>query len=41
VDGLKPGEDATFDGRVLGYPLHSIQNLPQRSYQVAGALASV
>ena len=38
VDGLRPGAAAQFDGRVLGYPLESLNDLPAGDYWVQGLL---
>jgi len=38
VDGLKPGEEAVFDGTVFGYPLKSIAEIPPGEYWVQGLL---
>jgi len=38
VDGLKPGEEAVFDGTVFGYPLKSIGAIPPGEYWVQGLL---
>ena len=38
VDGLKPGEPATVDASVLGYPRDSIQDLPAGKYTVQAVL---
>jgi hypothetical protein len=34
VDQLKPGESAKIDGNTLGYPLHSLRELPAGDYYV-------
>ena len=38
VDGMKPGEPATIDASVLGYPLDSLGDLPAGTYTVQGLL---
>jgi len=38
VDKWAPGQDAVFDGSVLGYPLDSIGNIPAGTYQVQALL---
>ena len=38
VEGLKAGEERTFDGRVLGYPLESLRELPSGEYTVQALL---
>ena len=38
VDGLKPGEERTFDATVLGYPLESLRDLPPGEYTVQALL---
>jgi hypothetical protein len=38
VDGLSPGENAIFDGSVLGYPINSLTNVPAGEYWVQGLL---
>jgi len=38
VDGLKPGEEAVFDGTVFGYPLKSIGAIPPGEYWIQGLL---
>jgi hypothetical protein len=38
VDGWKPGEDAVFEGAVLGYPVRSLSGLPAGRYQVQAVL---
>ena len=38
VEGLKPGEEAVFDGAVLGYPLKSLADLPAGEYWVQALL---
>ena len=38
VDGLKPGEDALIDGDALGYPLHSIREIPKGTYHIQAVL---
>lgn len=38
VEGLKPGEAAVVDARVLGYPLESLGDLPAGDYWVQGLL---
>jgi hypothetical protein len=38
VDGLKPGEKATIDGGVLGYPVKSLSQVPAGTYWVQGLL---
>src|SRR5206468_6048266 len=38
VDGLKPGQEATFDDEVLGYPAASLSNIPPGDYWVQGLL---
>ncbi|MFZ2053269.1 MAG: hypothetical protein WAU81_03635 [Candidatus Aminicenantales bacterium] len=38
VDGLKPGEEAVFDGSVFGYPLQSLAELPAGEYWVQALL---
>jgi hypothetical protein len=38
VDGLKPEEEAIIDGSVFGYPLKSIDEVPQGEYWVQGLL---
>ena len=34
VEGLKPGDERTFDAGVLGYPLESLSDLPPGEYTV-------
>src|SRR4051794_31418132 len=34
VDGWKTGQDAVFDAGVLGYPLHSLSDVPPGTYRV-------
>ena len=38
VDGLAPGEDAIFDGGVLGYPLDSLNDIPSGRYRAQAIL---
>ncbi len=38
VDGLKPGQDAIVDGKVFGYPLKSIGDIPAGDYWVQAVL---
>ncbi len=38
VDGLKPGEAATFDAGVFGYPVDSLADLPAGEYFVQALL---
>ena len=38
VDGLAPGEDAIFDGSVLGYPIDSLNDIPPGRYWVQALL---
>ena len=38
VDGLKPGDERTFDATVLGYPLESLRELPPGEYTVQALL---
>jgi len=38
VDGLAPGNDAIFDGSVLGYPLANLHEVPRGEYMVQGLL---
>ncbi len=38
VNGLKPGEAAVIDARVLGYPLEGLSDLPAGDYWVQGLL---
>jgi len=38
VDGMKPGEPATIDAGVLGYPLDSIEDVPAGTYNVQALL---
>jgi hypothetical protein len=38
VDALKPGQEATFDGTVLGHPLESISDIPPGTYTVQALL---
>ena len=38
VEGLKPGQEATFDGRQLGYPVASLSSVPPGEYWVQGLL---
>ncbi|HZN27388.1 MAG TPA: alpha/beta hydrolase-fold protein [Burkholderiales bacterium] len=38
VEGLKAGEERSFDGRVLGYPLESLSELAPGEYTVQGLL---
>ena len=38
VEGWKPGEDAVFDARALGYPLDSLKDVPSGSYRVQALL---
>src|SRR5439155_1525464 len=38
VDGLKPGQEAAFDGQVLGYPVAGLSNVPAGEYRVQGLL---
>ena len=38
VDGMKAGEERTFDGAVLGYPVESLSNLPPGDYTVQALL---
>jgi len=38
VEGMKPGEEKTFDAGVLGYPLESLSEIPAGSYTVQALL---
>jgi len=38
VDGLKAGDERTFDGGVLGYPIESLSQLPAGEYTVQALL---
>jgi len=38
VDGLRPGESATIDARVLGYPMKSLGEIPPGEYVVQAVL---
>lgn len=38
VDGLRPGQDAIVDGKVFGYPLASIGDIPAGDYWVQAVL---
>src|SRR5262245_17740782 len=38
VDGLKPGQPASFDGTVFGYPVKSLNQVPPGTYWVQGLL---
>lgn len=38
VDGLKPGQEAIVDGKVFGYPLASIGDIPAGDYWVQAVL---
>ena len=38
VDGLKPGQEAIVDGKVFGYPLASIGDIPAGDYYVQAVL---
>jgi hypothetical protein len=38
VDGWKAGQDAVFDTGVLGYPLHSLSDVPPGTYRVQALL---
>jgi hypothetical protein len=38
VEGMKPGEEKTFDATVLGYPLESLRELPAGTYTVQALL---
>jgi hypothetical protein len=38
VEGLKPGEDAIFDGAVLGYPMETLAAVPAGTYTVQALL---
>lgn len=38
VDGLKPGQEAGFDGGVLGFPLERISDIPAGTYTVQALL---
>jgi hypothetical protein len=38
VEGMKPGDQRTFDGSVLGYPLESLTDLPPGEYIVQALL---
>jgi hypothetical protein len=38
VDGLKPGQEAMFDGRAPGYPVRGLSELPPGEYWVQGLL---
>jgi hypothetical protein len=38
VNGLKPGDERTFDATVLGYPLESLRELPPGEYTVQALL---
>ena len=38
VDGLAPGENAIFDGSVLGYPIDSLNDIPPGRYRVQALL---
>jgi hypothetical protein len=38
VEGMKPGEEKTFDATVLGYPLESLGEIPAGAYTVQALL---
>jgi hypothetical protein len=38
VEGMKPGEERTFDATVLGYPLESLSEIPAGTYTVQALL---
>jgi len=38
VDGLKPGEPVTIDGRAAGYPVRSLKDVPPGEYTVQAVL---
>lgn len=38
VEGMKPGEEKSFDATVLGYPLESLSELPAGTYTVQALL---
>lgn len=38
VEGLRPGEEAVFDARVLGYPKESLADIPAGTYTVQALL---
>jgi hypothetical protein len=38
VEGWKPGEEAFFDGSVLGYPIESLRDVPKGRYRVQALL---
>ena len=38
VEGMKPGEEKSFDARVLGYPVESLAQIPAGSYSVQALL---
>lgn len=38
VEGMKPGEEKTFDATVLGYPLESLSEIPAGTYTVQALL---
>ena len=38
VEGLKAGDERTFDAAVLGYPLESLSDLPPGEYTVQALL---
>ncbi|MGH9336649.1 MAG: hypothetical protein ACRD21_23155, partial [Vicinamibacteria bacterium] len=38
VEGLEPGEAAIFDESALGFPIHSIREIPKGSYRVQALL---
>jgi hypothetical protein len=38
VDGWAPGQDATIDARVLGYPIDSLRDVPAGTYTVQALL---
>jgi hypothetical protein len=38
VEGWNPGEDAFFDAEALGYPVHSLKDIPRGRYRVQALL---
>src|ERR1700755_2108564 len=38
VDGLKPGQPATFDDTAFGYPIRSLKDMPAGDYYVQAVL---
>lgn len=38
VEGLAPGADAIFDGKVLGWPIDSVRDIPKGRYRVQALL---